>query len=59
MSTLIDDAELALDLARKAADIMLALVPADTARQLLDEAAVKRANDVADLAERIKFGPPR
>lgn len=58
MSTLVDDAELAIALARKAADIILALVPADTARQLLDEAAVKRANDAADLAERIKFGPP-
>ena len=54
--SIVDDAELALSLASKAMDIVLALVPEERARELLDAAAIKRANDVADLAERLKFG---
>lgn len=45
-----------LEAARLAADVLLALVPHDTAKTVLDEAAVKRANRDADIAEAIKFG---
>lgn len=54
--SLVDDAELALRLARGAVDTALALVPHDVVQKMLDEAAVKRANDEADLAEALKFG---
>lgn len=54
--SVVDDAELALDLARKATDILLALVPHERARELLDEAAIRRSNLVADAAEIAKFG---
>ena len=37
-------------------DIILTLVPHEEARMLLDEAAVARANAVADTAEKAKFG---
>lgn len=46
-----------LELASKAADIVLALVPIERARELLDEAAIRRANALADAAEIAKFGP--
>jgi hypothetical protein len=46
-----------LEWARVLLDLVLDLVPAPVARQLLDEAAVKRANAVADAAEAVKFGP--
>jgi ABC-type branched-subunit amino acid transport system ATPase component len=48
--------EAILEAARLAADVMLTLVPRDTAALLLDEQAVKRANQVADTAEVLKFG---
>lgn len=45
-----------LDAARLSADVLLKLVPHDHARQLLDEAAIRRANQMADIAEAVKFG---
>lgn len=45
-----------LEAARLAADVMLALVPREQAAALLDEQAIRRANDAADAAEGIKFG---
>lgn len=42
--------------ARMLFDIILALVPHEEARALLDEAAIARANAVADAAEAEKFG---
>lgn len=44
-----------LNAARLAADLFLELVPHDQAKGLLDEAAIRRANTLADAAERIKF----
>jgi hypothetical protein len=38
-------------------DLVLDLVPHDVARQALDDAAVRRANTIADAAELAKFGP--
>lgn len=38
-------------------EIILSLVPVEEARVLLDEAAKKRANAIADAAELVKFGP--
>ncbi len=49
--------EQAIAAARLAADLLLVLVPADQAQELLDEAAVRRANLAADAAELLKFGP--
>ncbi len=46
----------ALEAARIAADLLLALVPHDQAGKLIDEAAARRANAAADAAERLKFG---
>jgi hypothetical protein len=46
-----------IDIARIAVDLLLRLVPATVARQMLDDAEVRRANAIADLAERAKFGP--
>lgn len=37
-------------------DVVLSLVPHETAKKLLDDAAVKRANDLANAAEAAKFG---
>lgn len=45
-----------VDAARHAIDAALELVPADEAKGLLDAAAVRRANAVADAAEAAKFG---
>jgi hypothetical protein len=42
---------------RKLLDLILDLVPVDVARQALDDAAVRRANTIADAAELAKFGP--
>lgn len=49
-------ADVAIEAARIAADLLLALVPAPEAKRLLDEAAIRRANAIADAAEREKFG---
>ncbi len=49
--------EKVLDAARLAADLLLALVPDHgAARDLLDAAAIRRANAAADVAEQLKFG---
>lgn len=45
-----------LDTARKLADALLDLVPHDVAKQMLSDAAVRRANAIADAAEAAKFG---
>ena len=45
----------AINAARIAADLLLALVPAPVARQLLDDAAVRRSNAIATAAEDVKF----
>lgn len=45
-----------LDIARALLDLVLQLVPAPVARQMLDEAAIRRANAIADAAEAVKFG---
>ena len=47
-----------LDIVRMLLDLVLRLVPTEVARAELDEAAVRRANAIADLAEAGKFGPP-
>ena len=47
-----------LTAARLAADILLALVPHEDARFHVDEAERRRANAIADAAERAKFGEP-
>lgn len=49
-------ADIALEAARIAADLLLALVPAPEAKRLLDEAERRRANAIADAAEAAKFG---
>lgn len=41
----------AIDLARKLIGLALDIVPADAAKQLIDDEAVKRSNAIADLAE--------
>lgn len=46
-----------LNIARTLADLLLLLVPAPVAAQLITDAEVKRANAIADLAEDVKFGP--
>lgn len=46
----------AVDLATKMAAMLLDLVPAPVARQLIDDAAVRRANAIANAAEDLKFG---
>lgn len=45
-----------LDIAAKLAALLLDIVPAPVARKLIDDAAVRRANAIADTAEDIKFG---
>ncbi len=40
----------------KLLDMVLDHVPVDVARKLLDEAAIRRANAIADAAEVAKFG---
>lgn len=41
----------AIDLARKLIALALDIVPADAAKQLIDDEAVRRANAIADTAE--------
>ncbi len=45
-----------LDLFRLAADVALTLVPVEVLRNHLDDAAVRRANALADAASLVKFG---
>lgn len=49
----------AIDLARKLIALALDIVPAEAAKQLIDDEAVRRANAIADLAETAKFGLER
>lgn len=48
--------ETILDIARGLIDLLLSIVPAPVAKQMLDEAAIRRANAIADAAEAAKFG---
>jgi hypothetical protein len=45
-----------IDAARHAASALLELVPHETALQLLTDEQVRRANDIANAAEAVKFG---
>lgn len=45
-----------IDTARKLTDAILDLVPEPLARQMLTDAAIRRANTIADTAEAAKFG---
>lgn len=45
-----------VDMARSALDAVLAAVDEPTARQLLDDVAIRRANAIANIAEDAKFG---
>ncbi len=45
-----------MEAARLAADVLLALVSHEQARAVLDDAEIRRANALADAAERLKFG---
>lgn len=45
-----------IDAAREAVEAALDLVPKEVVEQLLTDAAVRRQNAIADLAERQKFG---
>lgn len=44
-----------LKIARELLDIVLELIPHDVAKDELDDAAVRRANAIANLAESLKF----
>lgn len=44
-----------IDAVRALLDVVLSLVPHETARQLLDDAAVRRQNALANAAEAAKF----
>lgn len=44
---------------RHAADAALELVPIDVAQGALDDAAVRRANAIANAAEVLKYGPEK
>ena len=50
--------EVAVEMARKLVDVLLDVVPHIVARDILNAAAIRRANDAADLAEIAKFGEP-
>lgn len=45
-----------VDAARHVAEALISLVTPDAAKQLIDDAAVRRANAIADEAEASKFG---
>ena len=49
----------ALDLFRLLVDFFLGVIPADVAHKVIDDAAVRRSNEFADLAEDAKFGPEK
>lgn len=44
-----------LDIVRALLDLVLQLIPVNVARAELDEAAIRRANAIADAAEIVKF----
>lgn len=45
-----------IDAARAFADATLEIVPVTVAHQELDDAAIRRANAIADIAQAAKFG---
>ncbi len=45
-----------IEAAKGLIDLLLSLVDVTKAKELLDDAALRRANLAADIAERIKFG---
>lgn len=45
-----------LEIVRMLLDLVLKLIPVEVARDELNEAAVRRANAIADAAEAAKFG---
>lgn len=54
---LLGDSEKVARAAQAAVDLAIDLVGPEKARELLDEAAIRRANLAADVAELAKFGP--
>lgn len=44
-----------IDAVRALVDVILSLVPHEVAKQMLDDAAVRRQNAIADAAEEAKF----
>lgn len=44
-----------INVVRALVDVILALVPPDVAKQVVDDAAVRRAHAMADAAEAAKF----
>lgn len=48
-----------VDGARHAADALVEIYPADAAKQVIDDAAVRRANIAYFAAEAAKFGPEK
>ena len=44
-----------IDTVRALVDLILSLVPHEVAKQMLDDAAVRRQNAIADAAELAKF----
>ncbi len=48
-----------IDGVRHAADALLEIYPADAAKQVIDDAAVRRANIAYYAAEAAKFGPEK
>lgn len=49
--------ETVLTIVRGLVDLILLLVPAPVAHQIVDDAAIRRAHAIADAAEASKFGP--
>lgn len=54
---ILGDAEKVARAAQTAIDLAVDLVGPERAKELLDEAAIRRANLAADVAELAKFGP--
>lgn len=50
--------EIALEIARALLDLVVKLVPAPAARQMLDDAVFRQALAIGELADDVKFGPP-
>lgn len=54
---ILGDAEKVARAAQAAIDLAVDMVGPERAKELLDEAAIRRANLTADVAELAKFGP--
>jgi len=48
-----------VDAARNAADALLEVYPVDAAKQVIDDASVRRANIAYFIEETAKFGPEK